>query len=811
MEVSRLFSAESVAELSRLGAAAGGSPMFASCPREGGGLFGPPLASAQEIGGLFVGGSEGAAVVVSFRRFPFVPDGGGMAAASECVSRGLGLVVADFAEGECSVVVDCPRPEEAVPVTADECAMLLSKGGPLSLLFDGFEERPGQVALVRDVAETFLRGGVGVFEAGTGVGKSFAYLVPSILWAVRNRERVVVSTGTINLQQQLVEKDIPLARKVLGVEFGAVLVKGRANYVCLRRLAEVAESRELFGEDTEAFDRLYAWSRKTATGDRSDLPVQPREGLWQRVCSESDACMGGRCRFFDKCFVMKMRRAAAEADILVVNHHLLFADVASRMDGAGFDGPAVLPAYRRVVFDEAHGIEPSATSFFGGCVHRFRVRKQLSLLCKRFRGGAKGFVFTLSALSSGEDRSAEVEEAVDAAVRAFGDLESAADVFLGRENSARISASNAAAFGPVLERMEAVRSGLAGIAAAVRSIMDGIDEAECDEPVVWESKGVLRRLDSFASVLANYAGRESHPELVFWIQRVRLHESSPQDGGLPFYVQFHQTPLDVSPLMDEGVFAPMASVVCTSATLSIAGDFSFWEGRAGVSRVEGKEVVRGSFESPFQYRRNAILAVPSDAPFPDSPDFQPFVEDAVARLVLGAGGRTLVLFTSFEMLRRTADAVRKPLSKAGIPLLRQGDDDRFRLLTAFRDDERSVLFATDSFWEGVDVPGRSLSQVVIVKLPFSVPSDPVFAARSEILQAAGRSPFMELSVPEAVIRFRQGFGRLIRRGDDRGAVVVLDRRVIEKRYGSMFLQSVPRTARSYKPLGDLLADLRPFL
>ena len=263
-------------------------------------------------------------------------------------------------------------------------------------------------------------------------------------------------------------------------------------------------------------------------------------------------------------------------------------------------------------------------------------------------------------------------------------------------------------------------------------------------------------------------------------------------------------------MMNSGVFEPMSSVVCTSATLRTGDNFSYWMRRTGLSFVEDERLLSGAFESPFPYKTNAIFAVPSDAPFPDSPYYQGYVEETLPKLIFAAGGRTLVLFTSYESLRSAFYNCRQTLEGGGISLLKQGDDDRFRLLERFKEDKSSVLFATDSFWEGVDVPGESLSQVVIVKLPFAVPNDPVFAARAEAVERRGGSPFMELSVPQAVIKFRQGFGRLIRRGDDKGVIVVLDRRIVEKRYGKEFTKSVPQTRRMYNPLSFIVNEVEKF-
>lgn len=722
----------------------------------------------------------------------------------------LGFYIVDNAVSEVYVVVEPVRPRELVPLDEDAVAGLLAEGGALSRLSPGFEERPGQIALLREIARAFNGGRVGVFEAGTGTGKSYAYLIPAMLWALQNKERVVISTGTINLQQQLVEKDIPAAQRIIGREVKAVLLKGRQNYVCLRRLAEAGNERELFDADTDTLDRIAAWAKTSPTGSRSDLSFMPDESVWGRVNSESDACMGMRCPFREDCFVMRVRKDAADASIVVVNHHLLFADIESRMGGAGYDDTAVLPPYRRIVFDEAHGIEDSATSFFSETITRFKLAKQLNLLYRAYRGSVAGFLVQVSAVATAEDFLHRAGAAVQDVRAALLGLDEIGLSVLGDDQAARIHAGSAERFEAVFPAMDALRAALASFTGMVREVLETVSEEDRDIPSVWETKSVLRRLEDMIVLCRSFCEWNEHDDRVFYLQKVRLPPKRQGDAPVHF-VQFTQTPLDVAPLMDEGVFEPMSCVVCTSATLRTGTSFSYWMRRTGISFVEEERLSQGVFESPFPYRTNAIFAVPRDAPMPDSGfAFQDYVEETVPRLILAAGGRTLVLFTSYDSLRHCYASARAALAAEGMTLLRQGDDDRFRLLDRFREDTSSVLFATDSFWEGVDVPGESLSQVIIVKLPFSVPTDPVFAARSEAVERRGGSSFMELSVPQAVIKFRQGFGRLMRRSDDKGVIVVLDRRIVEKAYGRQFTTSVPMTRRMYNPLEDILRAVRRF-
>lgn len=730
------------------------------------------------------------------------PSEADMAAASRANENSQGFYIVNNSVTEIYVVMEPVLAKRLEPLDAEFAASCISEGGSLSVMSENFEERPVQVRLLKSIANAFNKGQVGAFEAGTGVGKSYAYLIPAILWAAQNKERVVISTGTINLQQQLSEKDIPAAQKILGKEVKAILVKGRNNYVCLRRLEELGKERDLFTNESEALEKIREWAKTSPSGSRSDLSFFPPENVWSRVASESDACMGLHCPFRDKCFVMSLRREASDAQILVVNHHLLFADIESRMNGVGYDDSAVLPPYRRIVFDEAHGIENAATSFFSEQITRMKIIKQMNLLYRKRRSSYAGYIFTLVALSTQEDTSDDVAEAMEQIKSDIAGLETAALDIMQNESTLRLYEKTRASFSPVISLLGTLAKDLERLVSAVRKIMDGLSEEDKAENAYWETKSILRHLESGAILCKDFAFWDEKRDMVFWIQKQRLPEGFASDGNAT-YVVFSRTPLYIAPLMNAGVFEPMESVVCTSATLKISADFGFWMRRTGVSLVSQERVAAESFDSPFPYEKNVLLAIVRDIPFPNSIDFQMHIERALLKLIRASGGSTLVLFTSYDSLKNAYAQLQGSLSELGINVLRQGDDDRFRLLDRFKGDKTSVLFATDSFWQGIDVPGDSLRQVVIVKLPFSVPSDPVFAARAQEIDERGGSSFMELSVPEAVIKFRQGFGRLVRRGDDSGTVVVLDRRIMEKPYGRIFMQSLPKTRVMYDSVDNI--------
>ena len=807
MEINKRFSPSVREEMRRQIESAGGNEVFFAGNIDAEGVVVSVVAgsrgNADTVPVNFSFAREASVLIHNHPSGNLQPSGADLMVASDASEKAQGFYIVNNSVSEVYVVMEPIKPTVTKKLDSDETAVYLSKSGPLAKISPYFEERPSQIELVKEIAHTFNDEAVGVFEAGTGVGKSFAYLVPSMLWALVNRDRVVISTGTINLQQQLSEKDIPQAEKIIGKKVKSILVKGRQNYVCLRRLSELGAERDLFSDETEIFDKIASWAKESKTGSKSDLSFLPPENLWQRINSEADACMGMRCKFREKCFVMKVRKEAADANILVVNHHMLFADIESRMNGAGYDDTAVLPPYKRIVFDEAHGIEDAATSFFSNSLNRFRILKQLNLIYRQRKASSTGYVFTLSALSKIEDKSDLVKNEIERAKESIASLEETAAAVLGREFNIRLFEGTAPRFSELIKKIIALQKNLATICGIMREIIDGIDEDDLDNSVIYESKAVLRRLDTMVEVCQNFVSWEEHAESVFWIGAKRLPPAMAKNLDNPMYYEFNETPLDIAPLMNKGVFEPMKSIVCTSATISISKSFDFWKKRVGINFIEKERVKSGEFASPFPYEKNMFFAVPSDAPFPDNENFQNFIEDAIVHLIEAAGGKTLVLFTAYDSLRHACDTVRTRLRSSGITVLKQGDDDRFRLLSQFKDDVSSCLFATDSFWEGVDVPGESLSLVIIVKLPFGVPSDPVFAARSEQISKKGGFPFMELSVPQAVIKFRQGFGRLIRRGDDKGAVVALDRRIIEKSYGRMFTESIPKCEIVYKPISEI--------
>ena len=683
------------------------------------------------------------------------------------------------------------------PLNIENLAGLISAGGAMDSLTENFEQRDSQIKLLKGICHAFNEDKIAVFEAGTGVGKSFAYLIPAILWSVQNKERIVISTGTINLQQQIFEKDIPFAQKITGTKIKALLVKGRQNYICLRRYFETINEIDLFTEEQEELDNIKEWIKTTKSGDRSDLSFLPTESLWQRINSESDGCRGQLCPHKDKCFVMKVKKEASSAQVLVVNHHLLFADIEMRLAN-GFDSTGVLPPYKKLICDEAHGIENAATSFFSEGFNRFNLMKQIRLLYRARKGNKAGLIFSLETLSTETSCVGDLVSQIGLLESHLLELDEVTEKLMGKNYSLRVFDNPRYDFTDLFDVFRLIASDLALICKMIGDTLKGISEEDKKVDSVWEATTILRRLEALAGFCSNFIRYDENPDKVFWIEKGK-------------FINYYQTPLDMSTLLHKGIFEAFSTVVCTSATLGIASNFSFWMRRTGILFEDKDRILQGIFDSPFPYKKNTIFAIPTDAVSADEFNFQSYVEDALPRLIKASDGRTLVLFTSYESLKSAYEGCFSTLSKAGINLYKQGDDDRFRLLEKFKKDTSSVLFGTYSFWEGVDVPGESLSHVIIVKLPFGVPTDPVFAARSDAIGKRGGNSFMELSVPDAVIKFRQGFGRLMRKSTDKGCVTVLDKRLITKKYGSIFINSIPQTNICVESLSTICSKITNLL
>ncbi|MDR2486118.1 MAG: ATP-dependent DNA helicase DinG [Treponema sp.] len=736
------------------------------------------------------------------------PSDDDLALAARVAEAGAGCFIIDNDVEKVYVAAEPVKKRVMQKLNADMIIAALEQGGAIAKRLPEYESRQSQLNLMRLIIRGFNEDALVAAEAGTGVGKSFAYLLPALSYAIVNDERIVISTATITLQQQLYEKDIPLVVSAMKKKVKVVLMKGRGNYLCLRRLEEAVREQS-FLDDAEyaGLKAILAWSETTATGSRSDLAFMPVEGLWSRVCSEADACMGIRCLERERCFVLSLRRECADARILVVNHHLLFADLAARHEGAGYNGMVVLPPYSRVILDEAHTVEAAATSFFSKGFSRLGIYQQLGRLYRKRRENRLGLLIRLMPPFTEEKSINELEYAFQK-VRELADTLDQAGLELCKNDGVfRLTPSREVVIqGILIPPLTAFRGGLAALINRVRQIVDAVpDQGETGtEVMVWEVRSILRRLDTVGNVCASFIEFKERVTEVIWIER-----RFGGNGGN--WAAFTVTPIDIALPLKDALFAPNKTVICVSATLTVKGSFAYWKSRSGLGLVGDRDVFTGQFPSPFPYASAVLLAIPQDAPLPDQGNYRAFVDRAAVTLALSAGGSALILFTSYDALRSAYNAAFPILHEQGIRCLKQGDDDRSRLLQAFLQDEKSVLFATDSFWEGIDAPGNTLRIVILCRLPFKAPNEPVFEARCETIEKQGGNSFMELSLPESVMKFKQGFGRLMRRSGDHGVVAVLDGRILHKRYGEYFLRSLPKTKTNFSNFETILQETGRFL
>ncbi len=739
------------------------------------------------------------------RLFPSDADIG---VASRLGNEGIGFFIIDNAVQHLYVVAEPVPVAERVLLNLEELKKVLQPNGELSKTIPFYEPRPVQEKMLEAVGKAFNDGGICIVEAGTGVGKSLAYLLPAVEWVTHNDERVVISTATINLQEQLYEKDLPLVLKLLHSDVPVALVKGRGNYLCWTRLEEIREEATLFEEDLSPWDTLRAWAETSPTGARSDLPFPIEDSLWGQVCSESDICTGLRCPNRERCFFLRARKQAASAKLLVVNHHLLFSDLAFRIQGIGFESAAVLPPFRKVVFDEAHNIEHSATSLFSETLNRFLVFRVLYRLLRTKGVRRFGLAVKLSNRGASGTLIVRMSEEVMRVRDAYLSLEQEALQLIGEGGSFRISSDlesdSSLNIEEFFESLGTFQRAALSLAETLEEILQSLSEEDAETPEAYEGRMILHRLERMASLCQQFRSFSENRDRVLWGERRRL-------GTGDSIVEFHSTPLDITQIMQEAVYEPFDTVVFTSATLTVNRSFTFWKGRVGLTENSARSLNEYRFDSPFDYRNRVLIGVPTDAPSPDSEDYITFLHAFMVEACQLTEGRALVLFTSYDTLSKVYALVKPQLALKGISTYRQGDEERSRLLKRFNEEVSSVLFATDSFWEGIDAPGETLEMVVLCRLPFKVPTDPVQVARMEAIQAKGGNPFLELSLPEAVMKLRQGFGRLMRRTTDRGIVLIPDVRVVKKSYGKLFLSSLPETCRSLKATKDLLIDLENFL
>ena len=612
-----------------------------------------------------------------------------------------------------------------------------SRHGTLSKWHPNYEFRPGQVEMAEAVEAALADKRHLIVEAGTGTGKTLAYLVPALL----SGKRIVVSTGTKNLQEQLFFKDVPFLQRHFARPLKVCYMKGRNNYACRQKIYDAEKEPVLSGlEEVADFEIIQQWEKSTELGDRAEIKTLPEGSTaWAKIDARTDMCTGQKCPNFERCFITRMHQRALESDIIIVNHHLFFADLSLKDEN--YEG-GILPEYEAVVFDEAHDVEDVAAQYFGVSISNYRLqelRRDIAAVGRMKKLGTPELDRILQRL----------DELTIQFFGLFGDAERRV-AFQGRDS---FREENEEIYSDLLAALDLIGSHLKLLQNPPEEIVP-----------------LVRRTLELGLAL-RFVMEEDDERYVYWVEK----------RGRGCFLQ--ATPIDVSPILSERLFQKVDSVILTSATLAVAGGFAYTEKRLGLAGARGL-VVPGHFD----YRKQALLYVPQHLPEPRSPAFPKAAAGEVARILESSRGRAFVLFTSYQQMRLVYEQVSFEIE---YPTLLQGTAPRTALLEEFRSTPHAVLFATSSFWQGVDVPGQQLSCVIIDKLPFAVPNDPVVNARIESIRKARGNPFYDYQIPQAAIALKQGFGRLIRSKSDRGVLVLLDHRITKQRYGQVFFDSLP--------------------
>lgn len=716
--------------------------------------------------------------------------------ASRLGQNGVGFAIIDNKVEEIYVVVEAKLPEKEVSLSKEKIIDIFSKNGKLSSAMSDYEFRDEQIKVVEKVIEVFNQNSQSFIEAGTGTGKSFAYLIPALFWSNYNNETIVISTNTINLQEQLINKDLVTLKKLLPFSFKSILVKGRSNYVCLRKLKRFQDkSKELLKDDKEKqmeFSRILNWIENSKSGSRSEASFVIDNEIWNEIASEGDLCLGTNCPYFSNCYFMQARKEVYSADILVVNHHLLLADARLKYDLN--DESGVLPPYHNLIIDEAHNINDIATkhlgkSFYFNSLQKFidRLDENKYSLIPTIRNDIsnhdlndKKKLFNIL-----DNKITPLIKRIDEFSKNYYNILKGFFNKYAKDYQLRLK-NNFTSTGEwknVYENGDKLLGYLTNLNYYFNDLYedimlkDNFDE-DMDETLM-ELEAILGRLSKLINNLDfNLQAEESN--YVFWLEK-RGNKNNP-------IINQMNAPLEVSDLLSEYIWEKLDSLVLTSATLTVNKNFDFFAHGLGLKEAETLRV-----ESPFDYKNQAVLTIPGDIPPANSKNFLNKIINDLQEIIISYGGNTLVLFTSYSMLNYCYNYMKEDLEKHSINILAQGRYSRKYIIDSFKENNSQIIFGTVSFWEGIDIKGDDLRYLIMMKLPFPVPSEAVAAARKEKMKNNGQNPFFEYSLPRAVIRFKQGFGRLIRSKKDKGMITVLDNRLLNKSYGRIFLNSLPKT------------------
>ncbi len=810
MEILERFSAEAISYMQhQINLATGAEVLFCAKQAESGlieELYAAAHGTSSEVSALFPHMQAADVVIHNHPSGHLQPSRADLDVAAVLGQQGIGFYIINNLCSRVYCVAEPITVPSLEPLDADQVTSILSANGRLSQLIPNYEVREGQVQLTSAIVQAFNEDALLMAEAGTGIGKSFAYLIPALLWALKNQERIVISTATIALQEQLMNKDVPMVQRLLKSKSKVLLAKGRHHYLCLKRLQETLDEETTFLEVGDHFTELKEWSQVTTTGDKAELNFLPDAEKWQRVNCEPDTCIGFKCAFYEACFLNRARKALNDAHVIVANHHLVFADMNLRAEST--DVIRIIPSYTRLIFDEAHNIESSASGFFSEQLTRYGLNRMLMRFFRRKKGAPRlGLLPALEELfSANKEAGKQIEQAYLQLEKAKEQVD-ALDLFSMthlEEQFRLVGTASPAIEKGLLLPLKAVVQAFLKFHGTVTKLVDQAETPNSTLALVLETKNALGKISTAAGLCQRFIQYTQDLETVYWGERRR------NSAGSEYY-RLEATPLDLTEKMRTMLYEMHKTVVMVSATLAVNGDFTFFEKQVGLHDYAERLCAKDCFTSPFRYADVAMLAIPTDAPLPDSEPFTAYINNTLLNIFTASQGRGLALFTSYRALESASHVLQEALNAQGILVLKQGQAERSRLIAQFEAHGRAVLLATDSFWEGVDINNKALKVVVICRLPFNPPHAPVSQARSEQIALTGRSPFMELQLPEATIKLKQGFGRLIRKDKDSGVVCILDARIIKKNYGHAMLHALPVAKQLKAPTASLVREMETFL
>jgi len=710
--------------------------------------------------------------------------------AAKMAAREIGFAIINNQADQIYVVVEAGTKKEKQKLNKKEILSYFKKEGKLSQELKGFSERKEQLITAEKIIDSFNQHQFDFIEAGTGTGKSFAYLIPALFYNNLNQARIVVSTNTINLQEQLINKDLVTLKRVLDFDFNAVLVKGRSNYLCLRKFKNFKknfDNQELELEE-KIFYELDDWKKNTESGEKSEINFQLQNKIWNQIAAESDLCLKTSCPFYSNCFFMKARKKIYKADILIVNHHLLLSDARVKDDTGSVDR-GILPNFNHLIIDEAHNIGEIATDHLGYPLYQPLMDNWL----KRLSGDKKSLLAEIRediafTVDSDQKRLREIldkkiipttQKIRDLIPQYFNELKNLISNYKDKKITIDDNLKNNPKWNEFYQTAEDLAAYLKNNFSFLQIIYENLYlglEAETDESEMKIKSSLNRCQDLIKRIEFNLQAEDD--DYVFWL------ESSYYRGSEQIVQK--SAPIDAGKFLPDMLWSKLTNVIFTSATITAAGSFDYFYRETGIKKAEELKV-----ESPFDYSKQAELLIPLDFPDPGNKNFLKELVSSLKKIISKSRGSTMVLFTSYRMLSYCYNNLKSELEEKGIRILSQSKLSRNYIMQEFQSEYQTIIFGTSSFWEGVDLPGDLLKYLVMVKLPFPVPGEPLYKAREDLLKSKGLNPFYNLALPQAVIKFRQGFGRLIRSKKDTGFIILFDRRVISRSYGRQFLDSIP--------------------